>query len=307
MRSTSSARAVAAAGAAGLAAGALGVAGYAALVEPRRLRVRRAALALPHWPAALDGLRLVVLSDLHTGAPHMGLDRLDQVVDRANALGGDLVVLLGDHVDHAVTFGGAPDPRAVAARLGRLRAPLGVLAVLGNHDWTTDGEGVRAALDDAGVRVLEDDAVRVAREPAELWVAGLADATERSPDVGRALAAVPADAAVLALTHDPDLFPQIPSRVALTVAGHVHGGQVAIPRLRTRWTPSRFGERYVSGHVVEAGRHLFVTSGVGTSTHPVRLGAPPEVVALTLRTRSGSGRRAAGARRAPSAPAPARP
>jgi hypothetical protein len=142
MRSTSSARAIAAA-AAGLAAGALSVAGYAALVEPRRLRVRRAVLALPHWPAALDGLRLVLLSDLHTGAPHMGLDRLEQVVDRANALGGDLVVLLGDHVDHTVTFGGAPDPRDVAARLGRLRAPLGVLAVLGNHDWD-DGRRGRA-------------------------------------------------------------------------------------------------------------------------------------------------------------------
>jgi hypothetical protein len=303
MRSTSWAASAAGAGAAAV----LGVVAYATLVEPRRLRVRRASLALPHWPAALDGLRLVLVSDLHTGAPHVPPERLDRIVARANALGGDLIALLGDHVDHEVTFGQAPEPGDVAARLARLRAPLGVLAVLGNHDWRTDGEGIRAALDGAGVRVLEDEAVRVAREPAELWVTGLADASERSPDVARALAAVPADAAVLALSHDPDLFPRIPARVALTVSGHVHGGQVAIPRLRARWTPSRFGERYVDGHVVEDGRHLFVTSGVGTSNHPVRLGAPPELVVLTLRTRGASGRSPGARRRARSARAPARP
>ncbi len=300
--------AVAAAGAGAAAlVGAAGVAAYATLVEPRRLRVRRAELRLPRWPAPLDGLRVTLLSDLHTGAPHVGLDRLGRIVERANAERADLVVLLGDHVDHEVALGDVLSPRDVAARLGELRAPLGVLAVLGNHDWATDGEGVRAALSGAGVRVLEDEAVRLVRVPVELWVCGLADASERSPDVGRALAGVPDAAAVLALSHDPDLFPRIPERVALTVSGHVHGGQVAIPRLRARWTPSRFGERYVDGHVVEGGRHLFVTSGIGTSSYPVRLGAPPEVVVLTLRTRTGPRSPAGARRRGRSARAPARP
>jgi hypothetical protein len=271
---------------------------YATLVEPRRLRVRRRTLRLERWPAAFDGLRVALVADLHAGAPHMTLARLDRVVARTNAAGADLVALLGDQVDREVVLGRTPDPGAVAARLAGLRAPLGVLAVLGNHDWRTDGPGIAAALGDRGIRVLEDEAVRLAHAPVELWVAGLADATERSPDVARALRAVPADAAVLVLSHDPDLFPRIPERVALTVAGHVHGGQVDLPVLRRLWIPSRYGDRYRHGHVVEGGRHLYVTAGVGTSGLPVRLGVPPEVVVLTLRTRSGSRRRAGARRRA---------
>jgi predicted MPP superfamily phosphohydrolase len=88
---------------------------------------------------------------------------------------------------------------------------------------------------------------------------------------------------VLLLSHDPDVFPRVPARVALTLAGHTHGGQVAVPLLRRPTLPSRFGERYARGHIVEGGRHLLVTSGVGTSGLPVRLFAPPEVLVVTLR------------------------
>jgi predicted MPP superfamily phosphohydrolase len=139
------------------------------------------------------------------------------------------------------------------------------------------------ALRDAGVRVLENEAVRLARIPAELWVAGLADATARRPDVDRALAAVPDDAATILLSHDPDMFPRVPERVALTLSGHTHGGQVDVPVVKRTWIPSRFGERYAGGHVVEGGRHLVISRGVGNSRLPVRLGVPPEVVLLSLR------------------------
>jgi len=105
----------------------------------------------------------------------------------------------------------------------------------------------------------------------------------RRPNVNRALQAVPHDAPVIVLSHDPDLFPRIPERVALTLAGHLHGGQVAIPLLRRPLMPSRYGERYARGHIVEHGRHLLVTSGVGTSGLPIRFLAPPEVYVLTLR------------------------
>jgi predicted MPP superfamily phosphohydrolase len=90
---------------------------------------------------------------------------------------------------------------------------------------------------------------------------------------------------VIALSHDPDLFPRIPKRVALTLSGHTHGGQVGVPRLRARWTPSRFGERFVGGHVREGARQLYVSRGVGTSRFPVRFASPPEIVLLRLRSR----------------------
>src|SRR5919199_1094368 len=164
---------------------------------------------------------------------------------------------------------------AALDRLGALRAPLGVVAVLGNHDWRHDGPRVRAALRNAGIPVLENDAMSAG---AELWVAGVEDSRHRRPDVGRALRDVPDGAPVILMAHDPDLFPQVPARVALTVSGHLHGGHVGVPLVRRPFLPSRFGERYARGHKVEGGRHLYVTSGIGTTGWPVRLLAPPEIV-----------------------------
>jgi len=183
----------------------------------------------------------------------------------------------------AAAAGAALAPEAVADRLRGLRGRFGTVGVMGNHDWLDDGQRVWGALRAAGVRVLENEAVRITPRPGEAWVAGLAEPTSRAPDVDVALAPVPGHAAVLMLSHDPDLFPRVPRRVALTVSGHTHGGQVALPVLRRRWIPSRFGERYADGHVVEDGRHLFVTRGIGSLRFAVRLGAPPEVVLLHLR------------------------
>ena len=261
----------------------LGLAGWALWVEPRRVVVRRITLRLPRWPARLDGFSIALLSDLHAGAPHVDERKVAHVVALVQRHRPDLVTLLGDYVDHEVAFSSGLAPEPVAERLGRLRAPLGVLAVLGNHDWRADGERVRRALHDAGIRVLEDEAVQLARGPAPLWAAGLADARERDRDPDLVFEGVPDDATLLVLSHDPDLFPRVPSRAALTLSGHTHGAQVDIPVLRRRVIPSRFGDRYAAGHVVEAGRHLFVTRGVGTSTFPVRFRAPPEVVILRLR------------------------
>ena len=156
----------------------------------------------------------------------------------------------------------APEP--VAQSLAALSAPLGVFAVLGNHDWWVHGRAMGAALAATGIRVLENRAVRT----GPLWVAGLADLREREPSIGHTFESIPEGEPVLALSHDPDLFPFIPDRVALTLSGHTHGNQVNVPLLRNFVTPSHFGTRYGGGHVIEEGRHLFVSRGVGTSTLP---------------------------------------
>ena len=273
--------AVGAAGAVALAGAA--VAARALWFEPRRIVVRHLELDLPRWPAPLGGLRVAMVSDLHAGGLHIDLDHVERVAKVVASLRPDLFALLGDYIDPEVAFGERIEPEPVADRLARVRAPLGTVAVLGNHDWADNGPRVAGALLSAGVRVLENDAVRLARVPEELWVAGLADATARRPDVDRALAGVPDGAAVVLLSHDPDVFPRVPARIALTLSGHTHGGQVDVPVLKGRWIPSRFGERYAGGHVVEDGRHLVISRGVGNSRLPVRLGVPPEVVLMTLR------------------------
>ena len=263
--------------------GAAALAAWAAWIEPRRLVVRRDELELRHWPAALSGLEVGVIADLHSGVPHMGRRAIARAVDRLAGESPDLVLLLGDYLDGSPIFGGRLAPEAVARELGRLRAPLGTVAVLGNHDWMRGGRRMWTALEREGIMVLENRAVSREARGTRLWIAGLADARHRRADLEGALAAVPAGEPVLLLSHDPDSFPHVPERVALTLSGHLHGGQVAIPLLRRPALPSRYGERYAHHHVVEGGRRLYVSSGLGTSGLPVRLLAPPEVALLTLR------------------------
>jgi predicted MPP superfamily phosphohydrolase len=266
------------------AAGAL--AAWAAWIEPRRLVVRRDTLELEHWPAALDGLRVGVLADIHAGVPHMGLDAIARAVDRLDEEAPDLVLLLGDYVDASMVWyppARRLAPERVAEQLARLRAPLGRFAVLGNHDWKRAGDRMWVALETAGIPVLENRAVAVDAPGGRLWVAGLADMRHRTPDIAAALGDVPPEEPVLLASHDPDMHPHVPQRVALTVSGHVHAGQVAIPVLRRPAIPSYHGERYARRHVVDAGRRLYVSSGLGTSGLPVRLLAPPEVIVLELR------------------------
>jgi uncharacterized protein len=254
------------------------------LVEPSRLVIRRQELELPRWPRALSGLRVALLSDLHVGAPFWGPERLEQLVQQTNAERAELVLLAGDYLVGTELGGTHVPPEVIAKGLRALHAPLGVFAVLGNHDW--DDGRMRQAFLDEGVHVLEDEHVRLQRNDETFFVVGLADQITRRSNPRAALEPVPAGAPTLLLVHEPDIFEsfgRLGLAPSLTLAGHTHGGQVWLPLLGRRVVPSEFGERYAYGHVVEEGRHLFVTSGVGTSVMPVRFLVPPEIVVLTLR------------------------
>jgi predicted MPP superfamily phosphohydrolase len=276
----------------GVKLGSLGVAAIAVAVplawgfaiEPASLRNEDYALAIPGWPADCDGLRIAVLADLHVGSPWNGLDKLNEIVALTLRAEPDLVLLAGDYVIHGVRGGRFTPPEQTAAALGRLEAPLGVWAVLGNHDWWLDAPRVRAALESHGIPVLEDAATQVHGDACDFWLVGIGDYWEGKHDVPAALANVEGSAPVLVFTHNPDIFPDIPARVNLTIAGHTHGGQVYIPFIGRPVVPSRYGQRYAIGHVVEQGRHLFVSSGIGTSIIPVRFLVPPEVSLLTIRS-----------------------
>ncbi|MGQ0552845.1 MAG: metallophosphoesterase [Planctomycetota bacterium] len=259
--------------------------GWAFLWEPGQLEVREVELALPGWPAGHAPLRVALLADLHTGSPWQGLDMLAEIVTTTNDLQPDLVLLAGDFVIHGVIGGEFVPPEESALLLGELRAPLGVFAVLGNHDHWLGLERMQAALTAGCVPLLEDAALRIARPggAGDFWLVGLSDYWEGACDVTGALAQVTDAAPALAFMHNLDLFAELPDRFALVMAGHTHGGQVALPFVGRPVVPSIFGQRYAEGHIVEQGRHLYVTSGLGTSIVPVRFRVPPEIVVLTLR------------------------
>jgi predicted MPP superfamily phosphohydrolase len=274
---------------AGLLAG-----GYAFGVEPGvRLRVQTWGLRPKGWAAG--PLRLVIVSDLHLGGPWVGLARVERIVERVNALDGDLVLYLGDYAA-GHHFVASPVKIADAAPvMARAKGRLGTYAVLGNHDWWDDKTAQRAgggpnlyavALEAAGIEVLSNRAVRL----DGFWLAGLEDqlallrgreGIKGLDDLPGTLAQVTDEAPVILMAHEPDIFPDVPDRVCLTLSGHTHGGQVRL----FGWSPvvpSRYGNRYAYGAVEEGGRHLVVSGGIGCSIAPVRFGMPPEITVVDL-------------------------
>jgi predicted MPP superfamily phosphohydrolase len=283
-----------------LLAGAAGIgasAAYAFWLEPGfRLTVKHHRIAPPLWPRGA-GLRIVAVADPHMGEPYMSLGRLERIVARAQSLGGDLIVLLGDY-EAGHRFVSRPVPLTDTARvLARLSAPLGVYAILGNHDWWHDAEAqargagppeAQRALEAAGLPVLENRAVRVTDGPAPFWLMGLGDqlafprlGMKGVDDLPGTLAQLADDAPAILLAHEPDIFPEVPDRVALTLSGHTHGGQVRLLGY-SPLVPSRYGNRYAYGHVREGRRDIVISGGLGCSILPVRFGVPPEITVIDL-------------------------
>ena len=255
---------------------------YALFIEPNRLIVHRETIALTSWPTELRGLKIAAISDIHAGAPHITLDKVRHLVALTNSEQPDLILLPGDFVIQNVIGGSFIDPTALAAELKHLKSRAGVFAALGNHDWWYNAPRVRNAFEEAGIRVLDNETIKIEHNGKAFWLAGFADEWEGNPNIAETLKPITGDLPVIAFTHNPDLFPEVPNRVALTVAGHTHGGQIALPLLGRLVVPSKFKQRYAAGLVAENGKQLFVTTGVGTSIIPVRFGVPPEIALLTI-------------------------
>jgi hypothetical protein len=283
---------------------AVGLSGYAAAIEPGyRLNVTRYNISPARWTPGLK-LRIAVIADVHAGGPLMPAGRIRGIAERTNSLRPDVIVLLGDFAASHKFKTRSVAPEDWAAALSVLEAPLGVHAILGNHDWWDDlaaqrsGQGPvmgRRVLEDVGIPVYENDAVRLEKGGRPFWLAGLGDQLalirgrrkrtfrvfEGVDDLPGTLAKVTDDAPVILLAHEPDIFPTVPERVALTLCGHTHGGQVRLFGYSPR-VPSRYGNRYAYGHVVEGNRNLIVSGGLGCSVIPVRFGVPPEVVVVDV-------------------------
>jgi uncharacterized protein len=265
---------------------------WAFLVEPATLTVRHVTVESAEWTGA--PLRIGIISDTHVAAPHTDPARVERLVRRMNGERPDVVLLLGDYVGGHLPERQRPpaERREILAGIEAFEAldsPLGTWGVLGNHDSWFDDATVAAALETAGIPVMDNRARRIDRDTGAFWIAGLADmhATDQPPRVGATLRQVTDEAPVVLMTHWPDPFAEVPDRVALTLAGHTHCGQVVLPVVGRLVHASRLSERWPCGLYDEGGRKLFVTGGVGVSILPVRFRAPPEIVILTLQAPAG--------------------
>lgn len=264
---------------------------YGVMVEPRQLNEVRHDVTMAAWPSQCDGLRVDLVSDTHTGSLNNGIDNLDRLVNKLIADDSDIVVLAGDYVILSVLGGTFVNGKTVAKHLAPLTQHKPVYAVLGNHDWWKGGLELARHLGAAGVRVIDNRAVKLSHGSCKFWLVGIGDLDEGHPDIPFAMAQTQPDPSlpIIALTHNPKTFPQIPARVPLTLTGHTHGGQIQLPfdLYPTFWLKFGTERRYIDGLYQDeaSGKQLFVTRGIGTSIVPIRLGVPPEISQLTLRSK----------------------
>ena len=282
-----------------LAMAGVATASYGFIIEPGlRLITTRYAFTPPRWTAGLK-LRIVMLADPHLVEPWMTLSRWQRIINAANALEPDLHLLLGDYVAGHFYRTGTVKVADGARIATALKSRLGTYAICGNHDWWDDRSAqmrksgptiAQKAFEDVGIPVLENRAMRIANDGNPFWLTGTSSVVaikkgrgnfEGRDDLPGTLAQVTDDAPIIHMAHEPDLFVNIPDRVSLTVSGHTHGGQVRLFGY-SPVVPSSYGNRFAYGHVIEEGRHLIVSGGLGCSIIPLRLGSPPEIVVLEL-------------------------
>ncbi len=263
----------------GLAAMAgIGIAWWSRFVHPFQTRLTHVIMPVPRKHAHLDGLTIAFVTDIHIG-PHFSAEKLRPVTDYLRKVRPDILIFGGDYIsespryiDHTVS----PIEDMVAT------TRYGAWGILGNHDVSNTPARIETTLERAGVTMLVNAAAEVKTEQGSLWLAGLDDALLGAPDPKATFAGIPADAAVIALWHEPDQAEMVaPFDPIFMLSGHTHGGQVRLPGLEGIGTP-RLGRRFVLGRFDVQGMPLYVSPGIGMYRPPVRFNCPPEVTVITL-------------------------
>jgi predicted MPP superfamily phosphohydrolase len=249
-----------------------------ALSIGEEISVEHVTIPMKHLHPALEGFRVVQLSDLHL-YPWTHLEFIQAAVEQANRLKPDLIVLTGDYVSHiaAAVF----DLQPV---LSQLNATQGVFAVLGNHDHWTDPQVVRTGLRGAGLTVLHNQGVPISVGKGSFYLAGLDDGWVGRADLNVALSNAPDDTPVVLLMHEPDLVDVYShdKRVTLQLSGHTHGGQVRMQQPRRAYTLPHLGKKYDQGLYRVNDAWLYTNRGIGMVGAPIRMNCPAEVTEFTL-------------------------
>jgi uncharacterized protein len=243
--------------------------------------IHRATVNVKDWPAGERPLKVLLLSDIHVAGPDMPPKRLEKLVQTFNALKPDLILIAGDLISEKRFATHIYSAEEVTAPLAGLRAPLGVVAVLGNHDHWFRSAPLEAGLKKGGIVVLKNAAI----ERGPLIVGGVSDAYLGFDDVPATFAAMdklPAKPRIV-LSHGPDIIPDMPSNVSAVFTGHTHCGQIVFPYFGALTYVSRYGDRFACGDITDTGQRIFVTAGLGTSVLPLRYGAMPDAWLVTLK------------------------
>jgi hypothetical protein len=248
---------------------------------PRHI-VCRLEIAVDGWPQFVRPLRIAFLSDFHAGSHAGDIARLNAILDEAATFQPDLVLFGGDYVNMQVFGGGRVPPHVIAAMLARIDGMHGRFAILGNHDYIYGQDDVAAALRARGITVLDHERQTVTFNNHAIDIIGVPDGHIARPEGKELLAGLKPDRPAIVLVHDPMWFADVPPGPFLTLSGHTHGGQVRLPGIGIVTNASTAPLRWSHGLVIEGGRTLYVTAGLGTSAVPIRVGVPPEFAVLDV-------------------------
>ena len=251
---------------------------YSVFIEHNFLIVKHEKLYLPNFSPEHNGLKVAVLSDIHYGGQFTGLKKLKKYIDKTNAENPDFIFLLGD-LDSREIIKSKTNPDDITELLKQLKAKYRVISVLGNHDM--EPPIVKPIIEKAGISVFEDEKIIENINNKPLIIYGLKDLWHFNTEPQKVLEKKDKGNSIIILSHNPDLFPDIPDYTSITLSGHLHGGQIYLPFLGGIFTPSIRGQRYNKGYIVENNKHIYVTSGLGGSV-PFRFGLIPEIVVLEL-------------------------
>lgn len=246
--------------------------------------IRTAGLSVGDWPEGQPPLKILLISDIHVAGPDMPPERLERLVKQFNALKPDLVLIAGDLVSEKAVATHIYKPSEIIAPLAGLKARLGVIVALGNHDHWFKSAPLEAELAKHGIAVVKNSAV----ERGPIVVGAIDDIHIGLDDIPATFAAMdglPAKPRIL-LSHSPDVVPNLPSPVTAVFAGHTHCGQIAFPFFGALTYVSQYGDRFACGDINDVvngrGQRVFVSAGLGTSVLPLRYNAPPDTWLVTL-------------------------
>jgi predicted MPP superfamily phosphohydrolase len=244
---------------------------YSFFIEPNQLKLNKYIVK----DKELIGIKIVFASDFHIKPNQQ--KRLEKIVNLINEQNPDIVVSTGDFVcGH--TDSSTMHPKEIAEELSKIKTKYGFYTTLGNHDGWYDKTYIEELLEAKGINVLNNENVKLQISNREIYIAGVEDKMTAFLNIYEALENTKSP--TILLTHTPDVFPKVPGDINLTLAGHTHGGQVRLPLLGALIVPSDYGDKYSAGLIVEKGKKLLVTRGIGVSILPIRFNCTPEIVVI---------------------------